>query len=196
MTEAACLVLAVLCLEKRKKRKKTRTWTRSWLARRGQYGLSILQRELEDSDKKGFRDLLRMDVEDFSYLLDKVTPFIQRRDTKLRRAISARMWLSLTLGFLATGETFRSLSFQYRIGRSTVSEIVMETCQALYDVLKDDLLKTSSRHCFADVVDANHNMVPGAWRREGELPSVAASGAWNARTAAKNYRDNLKAYFL
>ncbi|XP_048036196.1 protein ALP1-like [Megalobrama amblycephala] len=52
------------------------------------------------------------------------------------------MRLSLTLRFLATGETFRSLSFQYRIGRSTISEIVMETCQALYDVLKDDHLKT------------------------------------------------------
>lgn len=39
---------------------------------------------LEDSD------LLRMDVEDFSYLLGKVTPFIQRRDTKLRRAIKCK----------------------------------------------------------------------------------------------------------
>lgn len=46
-TEFACFVLAVLSSEKRKKRKKTRQWTRSWLARRGQYGLSILQRELE-----------------------------------------------------------------------------------------------------------------------------------------------------
>ncbi len=42
---------------------------------------------------------------------------------------------------LFTGEMFRSLSFQYRIGRSTISEIVMEACKALYDVLKDDHLK-------------------------------------------------------
>lgn len=47
MDEAAIFVLAVLCSEKEKKRKKTRQWTRSWIARRGQYGLSILQRELE-----------------------------------------------------------------------------------------------------------------------------------------------------
>ncbi|KAM3876391.1 5-hydroxytryptamine receptor 3A-like [Diretmus argenteus] len=40
------------------------------------------------------------------------------------------------------GESFRSLSFQYRIGRTTVSEIVLETCEALYDVLKEDHLKT------------------------------------------------------
>jgi len=49
---------------------------------------------------------------------------------------------------------------------------------------------------FADVEDDNHNIVPGAWRRDGELPSVAASSARNATTAAKNQRDNLKAYFL
>lgn len=49
---------------------------------------------------------------------------------------------------------------------------------------------------FADVEDANHNMVPGAWRRDGELPSVEASSARNATTVAKNQRDSLKAYFL
>ena len=32
------------------------------------------------------------------------------------------------------GETFRSLSFQYRIGERTISGIVEETCQALYEV--------------------------------------------------------------
>ncbi len=62
---------------------------------------------LKDSDRKGFRDLLRMDVEDFIYLLEKVTPLIQRRDTKFRRAISARMRLSLTLRFLATGKSVK-----------------------------------------------------------------------------------------
>ncbi|CAM4714914.1 unnamed protein product [Leuciscus chuanchicus] len=38
--------------------------------------------------------------------------------------------------------TFRSLSFQYRIGRSTINEMVMETCQAVNGVLKDEHLKT------------------------------------------------------
>lgn len=47
MFEAACFVLAVLCSENRKKRNKIWQWTCSWLVRRGQYGLSILQRDLE-----------------------------------------------------------------------------------------------------------------------------------------------------
>ncbi|KAK0137549.1 Protein ALP1-like [Merluccius polli] len=80
-----------------------------------------------------------MDVDDFNSLLDKVQPLIQRKDTTLRKAITARQRLSVTLRFLATGESFRSLCFQYRIGRSTIGQIVTETCEALCMVLKDHL---------------------------------------------------------
>ncbi|XP_030208666.1 protein ANTAGONIST OF LIKE HETEROCHROMATIN PROTEIN 1-like isoform X2 [Gadus morhua] len=104
--------------------------------------MSVLLTELEETDRKGFREFLRMSVEDFQLLLGKVEPLIRKTDTKMRRAISARQRLSVTLRFLATGESFRSLSFQYRIGRSTVGLIVMETCEALYNVLKEDHMKT------------------------------------------------------
>lgn len=52
----------------------------------------------------GFRDLLRMSVEDFTYLLERVTPHIVKKDTHLRKAISPRERLSVTLRFLATGK--------------------------------------------------------------------------------------------
>ncbi|KAG9267065.1 hypothetical protein AMEX_G19742 [Astyanax mexicanus] len=42
----------------------------------------------------------------------------------------------------ALRETFKSLGFQYRIGNTTLSKIVMETCAALHSVLKEDYLKT------------------------------------------------------
>ncbi|KAK0150875.1 Mucolipin-1 [Merluccius polli] len=83
-----------------------------------------------ETDRRGFRELLRMDVDDFNFLLDKVQPLIQRKDTTLRKAITARQRLLVTLRFLATGESFRSLCFQYRIGRSTIGQIVTETCEA------------------------------------------------------------------
>lgn len=52
----------------------------------------------------GFRDLLRMSVEEFTYLLERVTPHIVKKDTHLRKAISPRERLSVTLRFLATGK--------------------------------------------------------------------------------------------
>ena len=46
---AALAICAILCGDKSKKKRRRRVWTRNWLGRRGQYGLSILQRELEVS---------------------------------------------------------------------------------------------------------------------------------------------------
>ncbi|XP_035989637.1 protein ANTAGONIST OF LIKE HETEROCHROMATIN PROTEIN 1-like [Fundulus heteroclitus] len=141
---AALAISAILCTESPKKKRRGRIWTKTWLRKRDIYGLSVLQKELEVDDMAGFRELLRMSVEDFSYLLERVTPHIIKKDTHLRKAISPRDRLSVTLRFLATGETFKSLGFQYRIGSTTLSRIVMETCTALTTVLRDVYLKTPS----------------------------------------------------
>ncbi|XP_016398091.1 uncharacterized protein LOC107731504 [Sinocyclocheilus rhinocerous] len=139
------VVCALICSEKQKqKKKKKRIWKREFPGRREQPGLSVLQRELEMTDENGFGELLRMTAEEFEFLLRLVGPLITKQHTKMRRAISPRDRLSVTLRFLATGKTFSSLSAQYRIGASTISQIVMETCGALYQLMKKDFLKTPS----------------------------------------------------
>ncbi|KAF3844273.1 hypothetical protein F7725_013614, partial [Dissostichus mawsoni] len=49
--------------------------------------------------------------------------------------------LMVTLRFLATGESFKSLSYQFRMGVSTIGQFVPETCTAIYEVLKEKYLK-------------------------------------------------------
>jgi len=39
------------------------------------------------------------------------------------------------------GESFTSLQFTYRIGRSTVGEIVHDTCDAIVEILQPQCLK-------------------------------------------------------
>ncbi|KAF4115421.1 hypothetical protein G5714_002910 [Onychostoma macrolepis] len=77
--------------------------------------------------KVDFENLFRMDVEDFNHLLELMTPYITKQSTQLRQPISARDRLSIALRYLATGESFSSLSFQYYVERSTVGVIVKET---------------------------------------------------------------------
>nr|XP_055028980.1 uncharacterized protein LOC129418084 [Misgurnus anguillicaudatus] len=137
----ALLICSVICAEKSKTRRKTRRiWVRSWMEK--QRGRCTLQREIKIEDEEGFRRMFKMTQEDFNDLLAKVEPHISRRNTKLRLAVSVKDRLAVTLCFLATGETYKSLSFQFRIGASTVSMIVIETCDVLHHVLKDDYLKT------------------------------------------------------
>ena len=49
--------------------------------------------------------------------------------------------LAITIRFLATGNSFRSFFFSYRMSRRTISEIVIECCRAIYDVLKPLYMK-------------------------------------------------------
>ena len=59
----------------------------------------------------------------------------------MRKAIDPRERLALTLRHLATGESFRSLEFQFRINRKAISYIVIEVCDAIFKTLQDEVLK-------------------------------------------------------
>ncbi|KAL1279366.1 hypothetical protein QQF64_026039 [Cirrhinus molitorella] len=47
----------------------------------------------------------------------------------------------ITLWFFAKGESFKSLSYQFRVGVSTIRGLISETCAAIYQALKDKYLK-------------------------------------------------------
>jgi hypothetical protein len=74
-------------------------------------------------------------------LLTLIEPMIAKQDTVMRESISARDRLSVTLRYLATGETFKSMMYQTRISNSTIRLIVPEVCAAIYSALKDKYLK-------------------------------------------------------
>ncbi|CAG2238694.1 unnamed protein product [Mytilus edulis] len=69
---------------------------------------------------------------------------ITKYSTNMRTCITAEERLSLTLRYLATGESYRSLSYSFRIAPSTVCSIIPEVCDALYQALKDTYMKVPS----------------------------------------------------
>lgn len=50
----------------------------------------------------------------------------------------------VTLRYLATGSSLTQLHYEWRISVAALSAIIPETCQAIYDEMKDELLKTPS----------------------------------------------------
>ncbi|KAG0715169.1 hypothetical protein GWK47_012565 [Chionoecetes opilio] len=82
-----------------------------------------------------------MSKDNFVKLLNLVSPLIRKQDTKLRKAVSPAQRLSVTLRYLATGESRRSLEFQYRISHNLISSIIPEVCDALFAVLRGTYLK-------------------------------------------------------
>ena len=93
--------------------------------------------------------MMRMKYYSFEFLLTN----IERDITPVELAkgelkpISPAERLTLTLRFLATGETFRSLSFQFHISKSAISYIVQEVCRAINANLVCTYLKVHSTKC-------------------------------------------------
>ena len=82
-----------------------------------------------------------MSPESFDYLLSKVGPLINKQATRFRQPIPAAERLALTIRYLASGDSQQSMSFSYRIGKATVSNIIQETCQAIWDALNEEYLR-------------------------------------------------------
>lgn len=71
--------------------------------------------------------------------LQLIVLLIQQTDTVMREAIPIDVRLDITLRYLATGESFRSLEFNFWVSRKAISYIVMEVCTALKRALSDYL---------------------------------------------------------
>lgn len=146
---AASILVAGSCYmlmkNKNPEKEKRSCWISELNCRRAQFGAyhSTLA-ELEVSDAKKWKNYLRMDTQLFTALLQAVSPAIAKQDTRFRPAIPPAERLALTLRYLATGESFTSLHFQFRMGKSTVAEIIPEVCQAIFECLKEKYLVTPS----------------------------------------------------
>ncbi len=83
-----------------------------------------------------FENFCRMSNEDFGYLLTQVEPLIAKKNTKWRNAIPPNERLAITLRFLATGDSFSSLHYLFKISPQAISTIVPEVCSAIIKVLQ------------------------------------------------------------
>lgn len=148
MEEALLWSVYAICfaIKSRNKRKNRRLrWSREWLLKRHKFSHVRILRELEPDD---WRNYLRMDTETYNDLLKSVTPYIKRQNTCMRRAISAHERLSATLRFLATGRSYKDLEFTTIMSKQSLSEIIPDTCDAIYRVLRKNYLKVSFRKYF------------------------------------------------
>ena len=129
-------LLGVIILEslEEKETKNKRGKTRQWIQRREEKGFyTNIVEELWVEDTKTYEEMLRMNYDTFKFILKEIeqdiTPIALMSGGL--KTISPGERLTLTLRYLATGESHRSLSFQFRISRRTISYIIQEVCRAI-----------------------------------------------------------------
>lgn len=138
---ALCTIIIAMC-KKKKDRREKKQWCKKWLENRATLGSHVtLLRELQSDHHRDFHHYMRMDPDTFYRLLAKAQHRIEKQDTNMRDFISALARLEATLLFLSTGASYSSLQYSTRISKQSFSQIVPDTCQAIYDELKDEYLQ-------------------------------------------------------
>ncbi|XP_073436960.1 uncharacterized protein [Dendrobates tinctorius] len=98
-----------------------------------------------------FVHFCRLTIPAFDHLLDLLSPELNYQKTVMRRPISAEERLLITLRFLATGESYTSLHLQFRVGKSTISQIVRCTCAVIWQKLQPIVMPSPTKDTWLQV---------------------------------------------
>ncbi|XP_034033540.1 uncharacterized protein LOC117516795 [Thalassophryne amazonica] len=118
----------------RRKRQRKSVWVREWLLKRQEYGMyEKLMKHLGAGDIKSFSNFVGTDPEMFNQILEDLTLRLQKKTTNCRKPLSPGLKLAITLRYLATGDSYKSLASGFRVAPNTIVTVVPEVCQVIYD---------------------------------------------------------------
>ncbi len=69
----------------------------------------------------------------FFELVDRLSPRIEKQDTWYWKALQPGLKVAITLWYLATGDSYHSLMYNFQVAHNTISSIVRYVCQAIID---------------------------------------------------------------
>ena len=97
-------------------RRRHNMWVRPWLLQREERGTyNNIMADLYATDIPGFTNYMRMTPEFFEMIKARLEPCLARQATNYRALISVREKLAPTIRYLATGESYISLSCHQRV---------------------------------------------------------------------------------
>ena len=115
---------------------------RPWLLQREERGAyHNTMAELYATDIPGFTNFMRMTPEFFEMIKTRLELHLARQATNYRAPVSVGKKVALTIRYLATGESYTSLCYQFRVGRSTISKFLPEVCRAIQDEFTREYLR-------------------------------------------------------
>lgn len=143
MDKYSAIVIAAGAFLLQKNQNDTKKTARKWIShliqKREQYGAFNVILKSIDQQPDLLMNFIRMSQDNFNELVDLVYPFIVKQDTNFRKSISPAERLMITLRFISTGDTYKSLEYLFKIADSTIQKIIPETCTVLYNVLQKHL---------------------------------------------------------
>ena len=105
----------------RRRRKPQNPWVLPWILQRKERGCyRTLLDELITTDKPGYRNFPRMEPAFFDLIEERITPHLRKSVTNFRKPLEVGLKLAVTLRHLSTGESYTSLQYHWKVGRTTI----------------------------------------------------------------------------
>ena len=132
---------------------------RPWILRRELFGnYDNLMVELARESQGDFTNYMRMEPCMFRELLDRIGPRVQKQNTHLRPALPPGLKLAITLRYIASGDSYHSLSYSFRVPHNTISLIVKEVSEAIVAELEPEVFNfPTSQQQWLDVAENFEN---------------------------------------
>ena len=167
----AALVVRDRVQRRRQRQRQREVGVKPWLLRRpvfDQYENLLV--ELNREDPRGYKNFLRVTPELFNELVDRIGPHLQKNTTFWRKSLEPGLRIAITLRYMATGDSYKSLQYGFRVAHNTISKIIPETCDAIVLELSDEVMhcpnspeewkevadKFSKRWNFHNTIDGKH----------------------------------------
>ena len=123
--EQLLLILMVEEEEQAREQRRRRTcWVKPWVQRRSLLGhYDTLMQELIRESPGDFKSFMRMEPDVFNELVQRVSPRITKSSDG-RPPLEPGLKMAITIRFLATGDSYHSLGFNFRVPHNTISLFV------------------------------------------------------------------------
>ena len=132
-TQISTAVLSNMLISRRRKSilyRRRRNHPRVWVYPRDQRWFGEMHRN--PAMHGFFREHFRMSFNSFQALCRILSPFMAKRNTRLRAAVPIEKRVAIGLWRLGTGESYRSRSITFGVGKCTALNIVHEFIRALF----------------------------------------------------------------
>lgn len=126
-----CSVLYYRECEKKREKKRSK-WIKNYFKTRN-FGII---NDLQLDEDFLFGNFTRMSKTNFFSLLKMIEPEIVKQNTKFREAVPPNIKLLITLRYLATGDSFSSLMYLFRVSKQYISAMLPVVVKAIVKALK------------------------------------------------------------
>jgi len=156
--------------------------------RRGKYGhYSTLLKELRTENETSFYNYTGFPRALYDELLQRIEGRIKKKDTWYRRSLRPSLQLSITLRHLACDDSYRSLSYNFRVVHNTISLIIYGVCDAIKAEFAAEVIQCpTSKEEWSSIAEQFEK----SWQfpqcaLDGKL--VAITCPWNTGYMYRNY---------